>query len=207
VNLSLPAVFSVDDITPARNTIQQICECARTIEGGLATFSRDKLHGHVFNPAAGEEAILLVPVKSKHVPNNYRYVVGTDAAATATGMDASKGRWLRHPLEGAANNPAANEQAILRVLESWDEAFSYIQEDQANPFLSLRFLGVPKGNKRVDCSGRIIVLVERNYKNRTKELTYTNWKNCERRKGLTRKPQQDDSATRVCLRSPKKLTP
>jgi len=138
VNLSLPAVFSVDDITPARNTIQQICECARTIEGGLATFSHDKLHGHIFNPAAGEEAILLVPVKSKHVPDHYRYVVGTDASPTGTEMDASKGRWLRHPLKGAANNPAGNEQAILRVLESWDEAFSYVQEDQARNKIGLR---------------------------------------------------------------------
>ena len=89
MNLSLPAVFSIDEITPARNAIQQISECARTVEGGLANFTRDRLHGHLFNPVAGGEAILLVPFKSKQIPDNYRYVVATDAVPTLTEMDAS----------------------------------------------------------------------------------------------------------------------
>jgi hypothetical protein len=138
VNLSLPAVFSVDEITPSRNIIQQISECARIVEGGLATFTRDKLHGHLFNPSTGGEPILLVPFKSKQIPDNYGYVVGTDAAPTVTDLDGSKGRWLRHPLKAAARNPAGNEQTILRVLESWDEAFSYVQEDQARNRIGLR---------------------------------------------------------------------
>lgn len=138
MNLSLPAVFSVDEITPSRNTIQQISECARTVEGDLATFTRDKLHGHLFNPATGGEPILIVPVKSKQFPDNYEYVVGTDAAPTATDLDGSKGRWLRHPRKAAAGNLTDNEQAILRVLDSWDEAFSYVQEDQARNRIGLR---------------------------------------------------------------------
>lgn len=138
MKLSLPAVFSIDDITPTHNAIQQIGECARVVEGGLATFTRDKLHGYLFSPAGGEDSILLVPAKSKQIPDNYRYVVGTDAIPTATEVDASKGRWLRHPLKAAGSNPAGNEQAILRMLESWDEAFSYVQEDPARNKIGLR---------------------------------------------------------------------
>jgi superfamily II DNA or RNA helicase len=138
VKLSLPAVFSIDDITPARNTIQQISECARTVEGAIATFTRDRLHGYLFNSAEGRNSILLVPEKSKQIPETYKYVVETDEVPTATDLDASKGHWLRHPSKAATSNPAGNEEAIQQVLDSWNETFSYIQEDKATNTIGLR---------------------------------------------------------------------
>ncbi len=138
LKLSLPAVFSIDDVTPARNAIRQIGQCAGVVEGGLATFTRDKLHGYLFTPVGAQEPILLVLIRSRQLPDNYRYVVGTDSVPTPAELDASKGRWLRHPLMAPSSNPAGNELAILRVLESWDEAFSYVQEDSARNKIGLR---------------------------------------------------------------------
>ena len=138
VNLFLPAVFSIDELTPAGNPIQQIRECARTAEGNLATFTREKLRGHIFSSSSGGEEILLVPIKSKQLPDNYRYIVGTDAEPMNANMDASSGKWLRHPRKAAAANPAGNEPEILRTLESWNSPFKYVQENPEKHEAGLR---------------------------------------------------------------------
>ncbi len=138
VNLLLPAVFRIDELTSARNPIRQMHEPVQRVEGSLATFVRDKLRGHLFQPKIGTEPILLVPPKTKKLPDNYSYVIGIDLAAGIDFVDASQRVWLRHPIKEDRRALPNNERLIKEILDSWRGAFRYTEEDPGSGRIGLR---------------------------------------------------------------------
>jgi hypothetical protein len=125
----LPAVFRIDELTSARNPIRQMHEPSKRVDGSLVTFVRDKLRGHLFQPAAGGEPILLVPPNTKKLPNTFSCVVGVVVTADSDLVNASQCVWLRHPIREDRTALPNNEPLIERILDSWTEAFRYTEED------------------------------------------------------------------------------
>ncbi len=132
--LKIPAVLSVDE-SIENNPVWQIAEPAIQSDGRLATFTRGRLEGFIFQPNLGEEVLIIS--KNKPPDGHPRVIRGTINPQAAI-VDLSDGMWLRHPLLDRQERLAEREEAIDQVLRSWDGAFSYIQEDTSRNIPGLR---------------------------------------------------------------------
>jgi superfamily II DNA or RNA helicase len=138
MKLIIPSVFAIDERTVRKNPIQRLAERSRRIDGNLATFTRDRLKGFLFHPSDGTGTILIVPPKSKNLPETHAVILGAEINARNEEVDVSNGIWLRNPLAQvqAVENPY--EREIQNVLDSWEGAFSYMLEDPAKRIEGLR---------------------------------------------------------------------
>jgi hypothetical protein len=120
--LTLPAAFAIDEARH-KNPIRQIGESGNSLEGILATFTRDRLRGFMFRPVGVGNEILIVPPKSKNLPEANGHILQSTVADTAGNLDLSEGLWLRHPVMFQAGR-VDREQEIRSVLASWTDAFA-----------------------------------------------------------------------------------
>lgn len=132
--ITLPSVLAINEVR-LRNRICQIAARQFPAEGTLATFTRGRLEGLLFNPSDNSEEVLIIP-KRRQVPSNHQRVLCSAAIPSGTTSDLKAGQWLRHPL--LAPDTADRAQAIRDVLESWSGAFAYVQEDPAQGIRGLR---------------------------------------------------------------------
>src|SRR5262245_11868511 len=123
--LTTPYVLGIDQ-SPHRNQLRQVAVPAQAIEGTLVRFTRDRVAGWLFQPAVGDESVLIIPTKKKlnRVPDIYsRVLLATVDNVTAPSLDLSAtATWLRHPQLGLA---ATHEQ----IRDSWVGAFAFTKED------------------------------------------------------------------------------
>jgi len=96
VKLTIPSVFAVDEKTARKNRIQRLAGRSRGIDGNLATFTRDRLKGLLFESSDGMESILIVPPKSKNLPETYATILSAEVDARNEEVDVSNGIWLRN---------------------------------------------------------------------------------------------------------------
>ena len=78
--ITLPNVLTVDE-SRAGNPVRQIGELGFQREGSLATFSRGRVHGFLFQPTGGDGEVLIIPT-SRHFDEHQRIVFGTVRAET-----------------------------------------------------------------------------------------------------------------------------
>lgn len=138
MRLRLPYVLAVDQ-WQFGNRVRQVGAHAADIEGTLTTFQRDRLKGWLLLPAEADDAILIVPtrIKPNQVPHTYRRVlISSEINLEAAEVDLRSAPWLRHPMLGVIGQDAAEEHR--RVLASWKDAFSYVEEDPENALPGLR---------------------------------------------------------------------
>jgi superfamily II DNA or RNA helicase len=132
-----PDVLAIDHSLKG-NPIQQVGEKGLYRDGALAPFTRGHLKGFLFQPTAGNDQVLIVPTKSKQLPDNYVRIVQGTVDPSAHEADLSRGVWLRHPIRHVHADAIDHNEEIQRVLQSWVGAFSYIQEDPAQNIIGLR---------------------------------------------------------------------
>jgi superfamily II DNA or RNA helicase len=135
VKLIIPAVFSIDEKTARKNPIHQLSGTARQVEGALANYTRGALTGSLFQSTDGSEQILIVPPKSKSLPDNQPYIIEANVVVQEETVDLSEGIWLRRPIQTIVAN---QEEYLQEILASWRGAFSYTQEDLALDVKGLR---------------------------------------------------------------------
>jgi superfamily II DNA or RNA helicase len=131
--ISLPDILGIDEFSHG-NRIRQVAKRFVLVEGTLATFTRGKLRGLLFRPAAQDNEVLVVPHR-KHISSGDQRVVCA-AGASRTTSDLRAGIWLRHPLLKSGN--VDYESEIREVVQSWMGAFSYIEEDKSRDAKGLR---------------------------------------------------------------------
>jgi superfamily II DNA or RNA helicase len=129
LRLRLPPQFAIDLKTTHGHSIQQLEVAAFVVEGNLARYETRGLRGWLFQPAVGEE-ILLVPHKTKIIPETFHNIVSFDLEETANFVNASTGIWLKTSISTIRGNVADLSEPIGKVLASWTNAFSYRQEDR-----------------------------------------------------------------------------
>ena len=120
------------------NLIKQIGVRGFPQKGELPTCTIERLRGHLFQPASENDKVLVIPKKSKRLPTNYTHIVQAviDTKPEDESIDLSNGVWLKHPL--LARRLKDPEEEIQQILDSWENAFSYIQEDTAQDIVGLR---------------------------------------------------------------------
>jgi superfamily II DNA or RNA helicase len=133
--ITFPRVLVIDE-SRAGNLIRQIGERELRREGTLATFTRGRLRGFIFQPTGGEE-VLIIP-KTTQIPDGYVRILQATVDATVEFADLSDAFWVKHPLLNGGVGATNHEHEIQQVLESWVGAFSYIQEDLARNVTGLR---------------------------------------------------------------------
>lgn len=138
MKLIIPSIFAIDERTARKNPIQRLAERPRRIDGNLATFTRDRLKGFLFEPSDGTGSILIVPPKSKNLPENYASIIGAEIDAPNEEVNVLNGTWLRNPLAQLQAEENPYEREIQGVLDSWEGAFSYIVEDATKRLEGLR---------------------------------------------------------------------
>jgi len=129
VRLRLPPQFAVDLKTPHGNLIQQLEFAAVDVEGNLARYETRGLKGWLFQPVVGDE-VLLVPSKTKGLPEHFQKIVGFDLEDAAAFVNASTGTWLKSPIATVRADVADLSEPIDNIVASWTDAFSYLQEDR-----------------------------------------------------------------------------
>ncbi|HEX7681041.1 MAG TPA: DEAD/DEAH box helicase family protein, partial [Thermoanaerobaculia bacterium] len=96
-------------------------------------FTRAKSKMLLFKPTDGSGEIIVVP-DAKHVQQGDTRVVLLPKNAVPT-ADLTRGTWLRHPLKTTA--PDFREE-IARTIDSWRNAFTYVEEDVSKGLIGLR---------------------------------------------------------------------
>lgn len=134
----LPRVLAVDEAV-AGNLIQQIGEPSVQVEGTLAHFTQDRLHGFIFREIGSDEETLIVPRSKQLWGSHSRVLTASIPDGTVSTIDLSAAIWLKHPLLHSSRRSNFDYAAENdRVLVSWIGAFSYIKEDPAVGIKGLR---------------------------------------------------------------------
>ena len=135
MRLTFPSVLGID-VEETENPIQQIVELEHQREGNLVPFTSGRTSGFLFRPGEADE-VLILP-NAKNVRDGYqRVLIGAPDPVQASN-DLSQGEWRKHPLllvDGAEPDYA---QRITEVLDSWNGAFSFVEEDPTRNVIGLR---------------------------------------------------------------------
>ena len=135
MRLTFPSVLGID-MEEAENPIQQIVELKHQREGNLVPFTSGRTTGFLFRPGEADE-VLILP-NAKNVRDGYqRVLIGAPDPALASN-DLSKGEWRKHPLIPVDGAEPDYAQRITEVLDSWNGAFSFVEEDPARNIIGLR---------------------------------------------------------------------
>lgn len=134
--ITFPNVLVIDE-SRAGNSIRQIGERGRRLEGALATFARPPLRGFLFQPTGDDNDVLIIP-KTKQIPDGHVRIVQATINTVASDVVLPDGLWVRHPLLNRGTGAIVREQEIQQVLDSWVGAFSYFQEDPTRNIKGLR---------------------------------------------------------------------
>jgi len=135
MRLTFPSVLGID-AEETKNPIQQIVELKHQRDGNVVSFASGRTTGFLFRPGEADE-ILILP-NAKNVRDGYqRVLVGAPDPAQASN-DLSQGKWLKHPLLPLDGADPDYAQRISEILDSWNGAFSFVEEDPTRNVIGLR---------------------------------------------------------------------
>ena len=90
-----------------------------------------------FSGQAKTDEILILP-NAKNVRDGYQRVLIGAPDPAQTSNDLSQGKWRKHPLLVMDEAEPDYAQRIAEVLDSWDRAFFFVEEDPARNVIGLR---------------------------------------------------------------------
>ena len=139
MNIILPEVFIIDEKIK-KSSIKQIGMRGFPQEGSLPTCMIERLRGHLFRPVSENKEVLVIPTKTKKLPTKYTHIVQAtvDTETESESIDLSNGVWLKHPLLTRQLESRDLDGEIQKILDSWENAFSYVEEDIKRGIVGLR---------------------------------------------------------------------
>ena len=139
MKITLPDVFIIDKKLK-KTSIKQIGVRGFPQKGSLPTCMIERLRGYLFQPVDGSKKVLIIPTKTKKLPDSYTHIVQAtvDTETENESIDLSNGAWLKHPLLTSKTGPINHYGEIRKILDSWENSFSYIQEDITRDIVGLR---------------------------------------------------------------------
>jgi superfamily II DNA or RNA helicase len=136
MQIKLPDLLTVDERI-ASNPVRQIGELGAERSGVLWPYTHKRVHGFTFLPSEDGDPILLVP-KTRATFDGHARVLQAAIDDTSSTADLSGATWLRHPLINGRADVRNPDQDNQEVLDSWSDAFSFVQEDPAQGIIGLR---------------------------------------------------------------------
>ena len=134
MRISFPHVLAIDELRAA-SPVRQIAQRAEHTDGTLIPFTSGRTKGFLFRAHADGEETLLIPRKTE-VSDRYRRIIKVRIPNASDTIDLRQAIWLRHPLQMAKGYD--HRKAIRDVLDSWNGAFAYVQEDPSQDIPGLR---------------------------------------------------------------------
>lgn len=126
MNFSFPALLAIDERLNG-NKIQQLIEPACTKVVKVERYTQNRAKGYVLRSAHEEVLVLL---NSAQAPEAFSKVLRMDApefSKEALSADTRK-TWIKHPMLISGDQPLDYEELLEQVLDSWRNAFSYLEE-------------------------------------------------------------------------------
>jgi superfamily II DNA or RNA helicase len=136
MNIFLPPVYSIQELTQGNNLVRQIDIPATAREGALVNYTGDRIRGHIL-VTEGLPELLIVPGQARIAPENHQHVLAADLNPEAKTQDLTSGTWLRHP-RLLASNGTPRDQLIAQIARSWVSAFIYREENLDRGIAGLR---------------------------------------------------------------------
>lgn len=136
VKISLPPVYRINDKSNG-NLIQQIIEPGYSFDAEVLNYESNRLKGKLVKHGAEEILVLEKPTTQSLGFSKALKSKLTSAASGNTLIDYSNGEWLKHP-QLNVNGAGDEGQNLKAILDSWQNAFSYIEEDQRKNLRGLR---------------------------------------------------------------------
>lgn len=140
LKIKLPPVFKIQEHWNG-NSIQQIVEPSSIIDGDIANYTNGRLKGQMITGSV-DGAEILVLERAVSPPSHF---FGTIKAKPATRrsnngeLDLSYADWMRHPkLTGTSSEKIDYAQNLDSIVNSWQGAFSYLEENQDKKIAGLR---------------------------------------------------------------------
>ncbi len=130
----LPSALVIDE-TVSSNSVQQVRSVATEIEAKVAPLISGRVLGHVLYPIDGGQRILVLPRPTDGMGQNELVLLGILDPSEEI-QDLTDSVWFHHPALDRAAGDRRTE--IQLVLESWDGAFQFVEEDPDRGILGLR---------------------------------------------------------------------
>ncbi len=137
--IQLPAVI-VSYKMQGKNKIQQMIQPETQLEVSIEDYKKNRVEGRILRSINGrKEQVLLIYNKTKSVDgfNKVVLIKQRDLFDNSNEfIDLSEGNWIKHPKipKGTINY----KNRVQKVLDSWQDAFSYKSEDRDNDIKGLR---------------------------------------------------------------------
>lgn len=126
MKIKLPHLLAID-ANDGGNTIQQLSLPAQIIEATVSNYTGTHITGQIVKQESEDNGEILVMVGRQKPPDWFAKVllVTQKVDASAAAVDVSLAKWMRHPL---AHGVANHKQHATSAFQSWQRAFSYIEE-------------------------------------------------------------------------------
>ena len=125
MRVNFPHVLAIDELR-ADSPVRRIAQPAGTADGSLIRFASDRTKGFLFRADSDGEETLVVP-RQTEVPDRHRRIIKAMIRNPHESVDLRQATWLRHPSQTPTGYD--HTRVIQDVLNSWNGAFAYVQED------------------------------------------------------------------------------
>ena len=136
MNAIFPDIFAVNGFR-SRNPIRQLSKPGFRQAGQLVSFSYNRSQRFLFRASDSDEETLIVSTK-KNLPEGHLRIIQASVDTTGDTIDLSDGIWLRHPALEVCVESYDYQRVIQRVIDSWNGAFAYVQENVEKNIVGLR---------------------------------------------------------------------
>ena len=142
IKIQLPAILAIDKRWN-KNSIQQLIQPASELEVVIEHYQKNRVKGYIFTSTNGSKEQILAIYNQARPPEEFDKVLRIkpdDLAENGSeSVDLSGRKWIKHPeLVEDPEDSINYEGRVEKVLDSWQGAFSYKQEDRKNKINGLR---------------------------------------------------------------------
>ncbi len=145
MNVLLPPVVGIEERANG-NIIQQYLQSGFHLNANIQDFKAGDLEGYLLIPSDTAPDPILVISSGNGIPEEYTHVlrIAKNKQREITGypLDLSQSRWIRHPFLSKDSTKTINYSSrIKKVITSWRNAFSFVEED---PSINAKGLRAPQ---------------------------------------------------------------
>ncbi|MCY4404546.1 MAG: DEAD/DEAH box helicase family protein [Candidatus Poribacteria bacterium] len=137
--IQLPAVIVIYE-KQRKNIIQQMIQPETQLEVSIENYKKNRIEGHILRPInSRKEQILLIYNKTKSVDgfNKILQIKQDDLLGNSNDfIDLSERKWIKHPK--IPKRTINYKNRVQKVLDSWQDTFSYKSEDRDKDIKGLR---------------------------------------------------------------------
>jgi superfamily II DNA or RNA helicase len=147
--IQFPAIWGINENWNG-NTIQRVIVPGSSVNCSVTEYAnvffqgqkRHQIKGYIIKPEDGANGNVFAITSGNQAPDEFDYVLRVQASkfgVPADFVDYSKATWIRHPsLSKIPVAPIDFKKQLEEVINSWNGAFSFLEEDPSKQIKGLR---------------------------------------------------------------------